>query len=84
MMTADGVVVFHGAIGGAPYGVEAFTPVDSAALGATRRAELSALEPAPGPEGAEGVTAGIGEGRRAASAAADEIRFLSPPSGGDD
>ena len=34
VMTADGIVVFRGAVGGAPYGAEAFTPVE---LGAARR-----------------------------------------------
>ena len=34
VMTADGIVVFRGAGGGAPYGAEAFTPVE---LGAARR-----------------------------------------------
>ena len=50
VMTADGLVVFRGAGGGAPYGAEAFTPVDSAPLGATRRAEFGALTPASAPE----------------------------------
>ena len=50
VMTADGIVVFRGAAGGAPYGAEAFTPVDSAPLGATRRAEFGALTPAIAPD----------------------------------
>lgn len=81
VMTADGVVVFRGAAGGAPYGAEAFTPVDAAPLGATRRTELGALAPAM----AAGIdAAAIGEARRAASAAAGEIRFLEAPAGGVD
>jgi hypothetical protein len=82
VMTADGIVVFRGAGGGAPYGAEAFTPVDSASLGATRRAELSALAAASAPDAAEADAPAIGEARRAASAAAGEIRFLAAPAGG--
>ncbi len=82
VMTADGIVVFRGAAGGAPYGAEAFTPVDSAPLGATRRAEFGALTPAIPPDSSEGDSATIGEARRAASTAAGEIRFLEAPAGG--
>ena len=82
VMTADGVVVFRGAVGGAPYGAEAFTPVDSAPLGATRRAQLGVLAPASAPDAPEADALAIGEARRAASAAAGEIRFLAAPAGG--
>ena len=82
VMTADGVVVFRGGGGGAPYGAEAFTPVDAAPLGATRRAELGALTPAIPPDATEADAPTIGEARRAASAAAGEIRFLEAPAGG--
>jgi hypothetical protein len=79
VMTADGVVVFRGG-GGAPYGAEAFTPVEDAPLGATRRSELGALEPAR--DATESVEPAIGEARRAAGAAAGEIRFLAAPTAG--
>jgi hypothetical protein len=79
VMTADGIVVFRGTAGGAPYGAEAFTPVDSAPLGATRRTELGALAPA---NAAEVDAPAIGEARRGASAATGEIRFLEAPAGG--
>jgi len=82
VMTADGIVVFRGAGGGAPYGAEAFTPVDSAPLGATRRAELGALTPASAPDAPEADAPAFGEARRAATAAAGEIRFLEAPAGG--
>ncbi len=82
VMTADGVVVFRGAGGGAPYGAEAFAPVDSTPLGATRRAELGALQPASEPDAPEADAPAIGEAPRAASAAAGEIRFLEAPAGG--
>ena len=82
IMTADGIVVFRGAAGGAPYGAEAFTPVDSAPLGATRRAEFSALTPAIAPDAPDGDAPTIGEARRAANAAAGEIRFVEDPAGG--
>ena len=82
VMTADGLVVFRGAGGGAPYGAEAFTPVDSTPLGATRRAEFGALTPASAPDSPEADAPAIGEARRAASAAAGEIRFLEAPAGG--
>ena len=82
VMTAEGIVVFRAAAGGAPYGAEAFAPVDLAPLGATRRAELGALTPAIAPDATETDAAAIGEARRGASAAAGEIRFLDGPSGG--
>jgi hypothetical protein len=82
VMTADGIVVFRGAGGGAPYGAEAFTPVDSAPLGATRRAELGALTPATPPDAPGADAPAIGEARRAASAAGGEIRFLEARAGG--
>jgi hypothetical protein len=82
VMTAEGVVVFRGAVGGAPYGAEAFTSVDAAAVGATLRAQLSALTPASAPEVAEDAAPRISEARRAASAATSEIRFLEVSSGG--
>jgi len=80
VMTGERVVVFRGAIGGAPYGAEAFTPVEDAPLGATRRSELGALEPAR--DATESVEPAIGEARRAAGAAAGEIRFLAAPTAG--
>jgi len=79
VMTADGIVVFRGAAGGAPYGAEAFTPVDAAPVGATRRTELGALTPAIAPETDPPM---IGEARRRASAATGEIRFLEAPASG--
>jgi hypothetical protein len=85
VMTAEGVVVFRGAVGGAPYDADAFTSVDAAAVGAARRAELGALTPASAPEpaeSAESAAPGIGEARRAASATTNEIRFLETRSGG--
>jgi hypothetical protein len=82
LMTADGIVVFRGAGGGAPYGAEAFAPVDSAPLGATRRAELGALTPARASDAPEADAPAFGEARRAASTAAGEIRFLEAPAGG--
>jgi len=82
VMTADGVVVFRGAAGGAPYGAEAFTSVDLAPLGATKRAEFGALTPAIAPDAPEGDAPTIGEARRAASTAAGEIRFVEAPAGG--
>jgi hypothetical protein len=82
VMTAEGLVVFRGAGGGAPYGAEAFAPVDSTPLSATRRAELSALQPASAPDWPEDHAPAIGEAPRAASAAAGEIRFLEAPPGG--
>lgn len=82
IMTAGGIVVFRGVAGGAPYGAEAFTPVDSAPLGATRRAEFSALTPAIAPDAPDGDAPTIGEARRAANAAAGEIRFVEDPAGG--
>ena len=82
VMTADGVVVFRGGGGGAPYGAEAFTPVDSAPLGATRRAELGALAPAMRARRARSRRPGDRRSARAASAAAGEIRFLEAPAGG--
>jgi hypothetical protein len=82
VMTADGIVVFRGAAGGAPYGAEAFTPVDTAPLGATRRTEFSALTPAVAPNAPNSDFPTIGEARRAASTAAGEIRFLEAPAGG--
>jgi hypothetical protein len=82
VMTVDGVVVFRGAVGGAPYGAEAFEPVNSAPLGAARRAELDALTPAKAADALEADAPAIGEARRAASAAGSEIRFLAAPVGG--
>ena len=82
VMTADGVVVFRGAGAGPPYDAEAFTPVDTAPLGATRRAELGALTPASAPDAPEADAPAFGEARRAATAAAGEIRFLEAPAGG--
>ena len=82
VMTAEGLVVFRGAGGGAPYGAEAFAPVDSTPLSATRRAELGALQPASAPDWPEDHAPVIGEAPRAASAAAGEIRFLEAPPGG--
>ncbi len=82
VMTADGILVFRGADGGAPYGAEAFTPVDSTPLGAAQRAELGALRPASAPDAGEADAPAIGEAPRAASAAAGEIRFLEAPAGG--
>ena len=82
VMTADGIVVFRGAVGGAPYGAEAFAPVDSAPLGAARRAELGALTPLTAADAPEVDAPAIGEARRAASAATSEIRFLEAPVGG--
>ena len=79
VMTAEGIVVFRGAAGGAPYGAEAFTPVDAAPVGATRRTELGALTPAIAPEA---DAPAIGEARRGASAATGEIRFLEAPASG--
>ena len=84
VMTADGVVVFRGAVGGAPYDAEAFTPVDAAAVGATRRAELGALTPASATEPVESAAPGISEARRAAGAATNEIRFREALSGAGD
>ena len=84
VMTSDGVVVFRGAVGGAPYDAEAFTPVDAAAVGATRRAELGALTPASAPEPVESAAPGISEARRAAGAATNEIRFREALSGAGD
>jgi hypothetical protein len=81
-MTADGVAVFHGAIGGAPFGAEAFTPIDVAPIGATERNALSALEPTRAPDAAEIGAPTIGEARHAANAAAGEIRFIAAPGGG--
>ena len=79
IMTPSGVVVFRGAVGGAPYRAEAFEPVDAAPLGATRRAELGALRPADAAdEAASAGSGGIGEARRAAGAAG-EIRFVDAP-----
>jgi hypothetical protein len=82
IMTPSGIVIFRGAVGGAPYGAEAFTQVDSAPLGATRKTELSALTPAIAPDSPEGDAPAFGQARRAASAAAGEIRFLEAPAGG--
>ena len=82
VMTADGIVIFRGAAGAAPYGAEAFTPVDSAPLGATRRAEFGALTPATAPDAPEGGAPVIGEARRTTSSAAGEIRFVAAPTGG--
>jgi hypothetical protein len=82
VMTADGIVVFRGAVGGAPYTSEAFVPVDSAPLGATKRAEFGAMTPATSPDTSEGDAPAIGDARRTASSAAGEIRFLEAPSGG--
>jgi hypothetical protein len=79
VMTAGGIVVFRGAAGGAPYSAEAFTPVDAAPLGATRRSELGAPTPAIAPEA---DAPAIGEARRRASAATGEIRFLEAPASG--
>ncbi len=84
VMTADGIIVFRGAGGGAPYGAEAFEPVDSTPLGASRRAELGALQPASALDSREDHAPAIGEAPRAASAAAGEIRFLEAPAGGGD
>jgi len=82
VMTADGIVVFRGGAGGVPYGAEAFAPVDSAPLGATRREEFGALKPAIAPDAPEGDAPTIGEARRAAGAAAGEIRFVEAPASG--
>ena len=80
VMTADGIVIFHGG-GGAPYGAEAFTPVDLAPLGAAQRSEFGGLAPAPAPDAPETGGLAIGEAPRA-GAAAGEIRFLAAPFGG--
>jgi hypothetical protein len=82
VMTSDGIVVFRGAAGDAPYGAEAFTPIDSAPLGATRRADFGALKPAIAPDAPESDAPTIGEARRAAGAAAGEIRFVEAPASG--
>ena len=82
VMTADGIVVFRGAAGGAPYGAEAFIPVDSAPLGATRREAFGALKPTIAPDAAEGDAPAIGEARRTTGAAAGEIRFVQAPADG--
>ena len=82
VMTVGGIVVFRGAAGGAPYGAEAFTPVDFAAVAATRRAELGELAPAIEPDAPETDAPAIDEARHAASASAGEIRFLAAPAGG--
>jgi hypothetical protein len=82
VMTANGIVVFRGAVGGAPYTAEAFIPVDAAPLGATKRAAFGAMTPAASPDLSGGDVSAIGEARRTASSAAGEIRFLETPSGG--
>ena len=82
VMTAGGIVVFRGAVGGAPYTSEAFVPVDSAPLGATKRAEFGAMTPTTSSDSSEGEAPAIGDAPRTASSAAGEIRFLTAPSGG--
>jgi len=81
IMTPGGIVIFRGAVGGAPYGAEAFMPVDSAPVGATNRAEFGGLKPSIAPDAREGDAPAIGEARRAAGATAGEIRFLQAPAG---
>jgi hypothetical protein len=82
IMTADGIVVFRGAVGGAPYRAEAFAPVEAAPISQSRRAELGALTPASAPNAPEADAPTISEARRAAGAAPSEIRFLETPAGG--
>ena len=83
VMTSQGVVVFHGAVGGAPYTSADFTPLGGASIGAPQRSALSALRPAIAADydgddgGAIGEARGVG-----AAASAGEIRFLAAPSGG--
>jgi hypothetical protein len=91
VMTNEGVVIFHGAGGGAPYSRADFAPLDAAPIGSLQRADLSALRPASPPQSADDESPaskpapgrGIEEARRAGGAsAASEIRFLAAPSGG--
>jgi len=81
IMTAAGAVVFRGAAGGAPYGAEAFIPVEAAPLGAAQRNELDALTPAA-MQSPSDLSAGIAEARRASGVAGGEIRFLETRSAG--
>jgi hypothetical protein len=83
VMTSQGVVVFHGAVGGAPYTSADFTPLGAATLGAPQRSALSALRPAIAAEPDGEDDGAIGEARRfGAAAARGEIRFLAAPTGG--
>jgi hypothetical protein len=90
VMTSEGVVIFHGAGGGAPYSRADFAPLDGAPIGSLQRAGLSAFAPTSPPQSAvdEDPAArrtsgqGIEEARRAGAAAAGEIRFLAAPAGG--
>jgi hypothetical protein len=83
VMTAQGVVVFHGAAGAAPYTSADFTPLGSAAISPPQRSALSALTPAIAADSDGEESAAIGEARRVGAAASGgEIRFLAAPTGG--
>ena len=91
VMTSEGVVIFHGAGGGAPYSRADFAPLDGAPIGSLQRSSLSALTPAIAAQSSDDESraaarapgGGIEEARRVSGGSTGgEIRFLAAPSGG--